>query len=105
RDDVGRGPLGCLDTDDAGCAAAGDHVAGGGVEFLLLDRGADGGREVGHFIDGHQVEWPPEVGGDLALFHLQEQVGAFVNQALEPVHDLDRVINRGTDELVGAGGP
>src|SRR5262249_49448912 len=59
-DDVGRGPLGGLDGDDARGAAAGDDVAVGGVEFLLLGGGAHGGGVVGDLVDGHEVDRPAQ---------------------------------------------
>src|SRR5262249_35237761 len=66
-DYVSRWPLSRLDRDDPWCPAARGDVAVAGVELLLLDAGADGGRVVGDLVDGHQVDRPAQLRGDLAL--------------------------------------
>ena len=65
-DDLVGGPLGGQDDDDPGGAAACDQVAGQRGEFGLLGFGADGGGEVGVFVDDDEVDRLPGVGGDLA---------------------------------------
>ena len=99
------GPLGGLDGDDAGCAAAGDDVTVAGGEFLLLN-GCPGSRgEVGDLVDGHQVDREPHVRGDLAHLVVEQPVGPFVDLVLEPAHGIDRVIDRRADEPFSASAP
>src|SRR5262249_1372776 len=104
-DDVGRGPLGGLDGDDARGAAAGDDVPVGGVEFLLLGGGAHGGGVVGDLVDGHQVHRPPQIRGDLAHLVVQQPAGALVDLVLQPVQGVDGLVDRGADEPFGAVAP
>ena len=104
-DDLVGGPLGGQDDDHACRAAAGHQVTGQRGEVLALLLAADGGGEVGVFVDDDQVDALAVRAGDLPAALGGQRVIPGVHGGLEGVEGLDGVFDGRADEHVGAGAP
>ena len=93
------------DDDDPGGAAPRDQVTGQCREFCLLFPVADGGGEVGVFVDDDQVDGFARLAGYLAAAFGQQRVVTAVHDDLEPLESLDRGADTGSDEDFGAAAP
>src|SRR5262249_18383200 len=101
-DDLMGRALGGQDNDDPGGAAAGDQVTGQRGELLLLFEFADGGGEVGVFVDQHQVDRLTAVLGDLPPSGGEQRVVAGVHELLERGDGGEGIGHGRADEHVGA---